>query len=113
MSTAFKRNLELISLVNNNYEHIQQFETLIEAFKLMKESEYSLKYPNEFCLTKEQIDSLIEIVINTHNSHYDYKLYLDTKYQNSDLCIHNVLAKYGIKQLPSFKDMYYDIKINQ
>ena len=58
-----KKILELIKLVNDNYNHIQQLETLEE---LLKDN-----YPDEYIVAK-----------TTHNSHYNYNYLGHRKYQN-------------------------------
>ncbi len=107
---AYTKELELISLVNENYNHIQQLETLIEHYKLMKESDYSKEYPNEYNLTQEQIDKLYVIAKTTQNSHYDMKLYTQEIFKDNDNTVNNVLKSLGLNTLTSFKVMYYDKK---
>lgn len=70
-----KQILELIAIVHDNYEHIQQLETLGNMLKD--------KYPEEY-----------EVCRTTQNSHYDYKLYTrdfqdHTKHINNQLIIDN------------------------
>ena len=60
-----KNILELIAIVHDNYEHIQQLETL---GNLLKD-----KYPEE-----------AEVAFTTQNSHYNYNLYT-RDYKNPEL----------------------------
>jgi len=55
--------LELIKVVNDNYNHIQQLETLEELLKN--------DYPDEYIVAK-----------TTHNAHYDYRYLGHRKFQN-------------------------------
>lgn len=105
---AFIKELELISLVDNNYDHIQQLETLSEHYKLMKESDYSKQYPNEYNLTQEQINNLFIICKTTQNAHYDMRLHTSVEFQDESNTVSNVLKKYDVKAIPSFKQQYYD-----
>ena len=105
---AFIKELELISLIDNNYEHIQQLETLGEHYRLMKQDDYSKNYPNEYTLTQEQIDKLFIIARTTQNAHYDMRLFTSEEFKNTSNIISNVLKEYNIKPITSFKQKYYD-----
>jgi len=89
--TAFKHNLDLIQLVNNSYNHITQLETLTRLFASSKESEYSKEFPSDSNLTQYEIDQLAMICKTTHNSHYNYKLFLFPEFQNSNNHVDNML----------------------
>ena len=91
---AFKNHLKVIQIVHNNYSHIQDLETLGDMFKLMKESEYSKNYQNEFQLTQQQITELEIICKTTQNSHYGYNLFVSELYKNPSNHIDNVINKY-------------------
>ena len=56
--------LELIKVVNDNYNHIEQLETLGTLLN-------TFEYKDEYTILK-----------TTHNSHYAYKLFGHKKYQN-------------------------------
>jgi hypothetical protein len=105
---AFIKELELISLINNNYEHIQQLETLSDHYKLMKESAYSKEYPNEYNLTQEQINNLFIISKTTQNEHYGMHLYTSIEFQDENNTISKVLKKFNVNPLPSFKELYHN-----
>lgn len=105
---AFIKELELLSLVNNNYKHIQQLETLSEHYSLMKESDYSKEYPNDYSLTQEQIDKLVVIAKTTQNAHYDMALFGSKDFQDVNNTVDNVLKSFNIEPLNSFKQLYYD-----
>jgi hypothetical protein len=60
-----KKILELIAIVHDNYDHVEQLETLIS---LLED-----KYPQEAMVAK-----------TTQNSHYNYLLYTSKEYQNPD-----------------------------
>lgn len=79
---ALNNNLKLILVVHNNYNHIQDFETLTKLFESSVESDYSKQYPSEYSLSQAQIDHLVVICKTTHNSHYDYNLFKDDMYKN-------------------------------
>lgn len=104
---AFKKELELISLINNNYVHIVQLETLAEHYQSMVESDYSKQCPSEYCLTQEEIDNLYIITITTINSHYDMRLYTDTKFQNKENIVDKALEKVDKKPMRSWKQEVY------
>ena len=110
--TAFIKELELISLIDNNYEHIQQLETLSNHYKLMKESNYSKEYPSNYNLTQEQIDKLIIISKTTQNAHYNMGLYTSNEFKDVNNTVENVLKTFNTQPLISFKDLYYNLKIN-
>lgn len=99
---AFIKQLELISLVDQNFSHIQQLESLLENYKLMKESNYSKEYPNIHLLTQEEINKLIVITETTRKSHYESELL------NSNNHILNVLKEYNSKPVENFKTKYYE-----
>ncbi len=102
---AFTKELKLISLVNNNYEHIGELETLANHYKLMIESNYSKNYPNEYNLTQAQIDKLVIITKTTQNSHYDMGLYTSKEFQDPSNVIDDVI------EIPStnYKQKYLDL----
>jgi hypothetical protein len=95
---AFIKNLELISIVFNNYEHIKQLETLSECFKQMRESDYSKEYPSDYDLTQTQIDRLFVICKTSQNSRYNYKLFTNPEFQNAENLITNVLLKHKLRE---------------
>jgi hypothetical protein len=99
---AFRKQLELISLVENNYEHIEQLETLGNNYNLMKESNYAREYPSEYTLNQDQIKELEQIVETTKQSHYKDEL------KQSVFHINNVLPLHNLKQIPNFKKTYYE-----
>jgi len=75
-----KQILELIKLVDSKFDHIQQLITLIEILDEAADDQgYSL-YSDEVIVAK-----------TTHNSHYDYDLYLDMKYQWKENHIDNIM----------------------
>ena len=100
---AFNKELQLISLIDNNYEHIQQLETLGSHYKIMKEKSFMKKYPDEYNLTQEQIDRLYIITKTTQNSHYNMGLYLSPEFQNPDNIISAVLTQHNVREMPNFK----------
>ena len=108
---AFLKELELISLVNNNYEYIQQLETLSNHYSRMVVSDYDKQYPSEYGLTQEQIDNLVIITKTTQNSHYGMKLFTSEEFQNESNIVDNVLIKLDKKPLRSFKQEYFKLKI--
>jgi len=79
---AFKSNLKLIKLTNDNYGHIGDLETLSNLYVLAKESDYNKEYPNQWNLTQEQITKLGLITKTTHNSHYNYNLFASKELQD-------------------------------
>ena len=96
--SAFKKELELINLVNSNYSHISQLETLGNHYaNLMRESSYTTDckangHLNEYHLTNEDIARLEVIARTTHNSHYGFQLWIN-RYNNPNDTIENVLSK--------------------
>lgn len=64
--------LELIKIVNDNYDHVTQLKALERLIDNTK--------PNVW-LSQEEIDKLDIIIKTTHNSHYDYHLFLNPSYQ--------------------------------
>lgn len=105
---AFINELQLISLIDNNYEHIQQLNTLLDHYKLMKESEFSKEYPGEYNLTQAQINKLFIITKTTINAHYNMSKYTSEEYKDVSNIVHNVLDTFKARKMPSFKQMYYD-----
>ena len=79
-----KKYLELIQLVNNEYKHIEQLETLCSMFANMQES---------YGLTKAEIDLLFIICKTTQSAHYGLKF--NTLFGNPanhvDVVIRNML----------------------
>ena len=100
---AFDLELQLISLIDNNYEHIQQLETLSSHYKVMKEKSFMKEYPDEYNLTQEQIDRLHIIAKTTHNSHYDMRLYLSPEFQDSNNTINAVLEQHNVRAIKKIK----------
>lgn len=105
---AFNLELQLISLIDNNYEHIQQLETLGSHYKIMKEKSFMKEYPDEYNLTQEQIDRLYIITRTTHNSHYDMRLFTSSEFQNPDNVISAVLVQHSVRAMPDFKQELYN-----
>ena len=69
--------LELIKVVNDNYNHIAQLEALCKLLN-----------------TPETEDEHI-ICKTTHNSHYDYKLFTTPKFQHPENYINNFILMKG------------------
>lgn len=65
--------LELIKLVDSRYEHIQQLGTLIEILEEGADGDGTPLYDDEATVAK-----------TTHNSHYDYHMYTNPKFQNPE-----------------------------
>lgn len=80
-----KDYLELIQVVNNNYEHIDQLEKLNQMFDHLQSSVW---------LTEEEINDLAIVSKTTQNSHYEYKLFTSPNYQNPDNHVDKRLETY-------------------
>jgi hypothetical protein len=88
---TLKKAIELIAVVNSNYEHIEQLETLESLYSNLKETEYSKQYPSEYSLTQQQINELHRICNVTRNSHYNKELLTDNAH------VDNQLLSFGLK----------------
>ena len=87
----FIQYLQLIKVVHDNYNHIQQMETLSRMFDNLQPSVW---------LKEEEIKLLSIVIETTINSHYDYHYLLAETYTNPENHIdviykNKYIAEYG------------------
>lgn len=88
---AFWTNLKLIKVVFDNYDHIQDFETLTKLYADYKEDEFYKDHPSTYRLTKKEAERLVLICETTRNSRYNYTLFKSESRQNPDNHIDRIL----------------------
>lgn len=90
--TVLERHISLLLTVFNNYNHVQDLDCLLELFSTHQVSEWSKGH--EVYDTTDTMKIMEIITKTTKNSIYDYKVYTNPIYQNSDNHVLAIIDKY-------------------
>ena len=95
--------LLLIKTINDNYSHINELETLEH---LLRDHNISKTDANSERLWFDDLSKEYIVAMTTHNSRYDYKLFIDPQFQNPDNHVDKILGP--DTYVKSYRQMYFN-----